>query len=185
LAQRRLTARETWGVEVAMRRVCQCIVGVLVVILTVAGCTVITQMARNKEAQSMSAQPTTTDTTTSTTDPTQPTSTSSTGHTTSTESSQPADQPVTRLELAGSGSKTTEKFTVGPEWTVEWSYECTGQFASAGLFNLIPKGSDAVFLLPVMPNPGPKAADTQHYHEAGEFYLDVLSTCDWNIVVRG
>ena len=158
-----------------MRRVCQCIVGVLVVMLAVAGCTFVTQMARNKETQSKSAQPTTT------------TSTTSAGTTTSTESSQPSEQPmVTRLELTGSGSKTTEKFTVGPEWTVEWSYECTGQFASAGLFNLIPKGSDAVFLLPVMSSPGtPKAADTQHYHEAGEFYLDVLSTCDWHIVVRG
>lgn len=123
-----------------MRRVYQCIMGVLVVVLTVAGC------AQAQRTENESA----------------------------------------RLELAGSGNKSTEKFTVGAEWTVEWSYECSEQIGALGMFWMWPRGNDEKTLLPVMSTPATaKAGDTQHYHEAGEFYLDIQSNCDWNIVVRG
>ncbi len=143
--------------------------------LSVAGCTVFTQAQRNKELESESAQPGPSDTETSESKVPDPAST---------ESADPASQATVKLEVAGSGNKTTEKFTVGPEWTVEWSYECSDELGPIGIFQMFPKGD--VDLLPVMSNLEKlNASDTQNYHEAGEFYLDILSNCDWTITVRG
>lgn len=86
--------------------------------------------------------------------------------------------PVVLLELSGSGTKTTQKFTANGDWDLEWSYDCSS-FGQAGNFQVFPDGPG--FLAPVN-QLDTQGSGVEHYHSGGEYFLTVNSVCNkWTI----
>lgn len=92
----------------------------------------------------------------------------------------------TLIELTGSGSKSTEKFTVDGDWDLEWDYNCSnfGQ-PSNFIVNVFNEDATQNFDNASVNQLGATGKDVQHYHKDGIFYLQVTSTCDWHIKVKG
>ncbi len=89
-----------------------------------------------------------------------------------------AAAPVVLLDLSGSGTKTTQKFTARGDWDLEWTYDCSS-FGQAGNFQVFPDGPG--FLSPVN-QLDIKGSGVEHYHDGGEYYLTVNSVCNkWTV----
>jgi len=114
---------------------------------------------------------------------TQPSASQATGH--------PSPQPVkpatlqVLLDLQGSGGKQTNKFTVDGLWDLMWSYDCT----VGGRRYFVAEVYDANGTISHTNSPvsqlGVKHNDIQHYHQAGTYYLNILSGCSWHVTVKG
>ena len=95
-------------------------------------------------------------------------------------------QPTTVLCISGSGTKSTQMFTVGDNWTLNWNYDCSN-FGEQGNFQVSAYDSgnsseeDAI-------NPvnelGKSGSDTEYYHQAGTYYLQVNSECNWSLTAK-
>ncbi len=98
----------------------------------------------------------------------------------------PAPQPTVRLNISGSGSKSTQTFTVGKSWTLDWTYDCSN-FGSKGNFQVYVYDSNGniSFDNSGVNQLGSSGADTEYYHTAGSYYLEVNSECNWTISVKG
>ena len=96
----------------------------------------------------------------------------------------PAAPAAPLLELDGQGSKSTQKFTTaGNDWAIEYSYDCSA-LGYQGNFAAIVK-KDAGDLTGMQINKlGTKGEDTEHFHEGGTFYLEIISSCTWHISVK-
>jgi len=85
--------------------------------------------------------------------------------------------------VQGKGPKQTEKFTVGGDWDLEWSYECNGrppQFTGT-VYN--DKGLISGDTLPFHAS-GPKSAGLQQYHKGGTYSVFMNTLCTWHVVVK-
>jgi hypothetical protein len=107
-----------------------------------------------------------------------------------------AATPQVLLDIQGSGSKTTEKFTVASDWDLHWSYDCTAGLTRGGV---IPSGYHCSFIVHVKQPDGHFSSENQgvnqlgvkdqsveHYHTAGTFYLEVEVCCSdnsWTVTV--
>jgi hypothetical protein len=90
----------------------------------------------------------------------------------------PPAAPVVLLDLSGSGTKTTQKFTARGDWDLEWSYDCSS-FGQAGNFQVFADGPG--FLAPVN-QLDIRGTGVEHYHDGGEYYLTVNSVCNkWTV----
>jgi hypothetical protein len=88
------------------------------------------------------------------------------------------------MSISGSGSKSTQTFTVNDSWQMQWSYDCSstgGQgnfqvfiFTGAGAMSEDNEGVNQL---------GASGSDTEYYHTGGSYYLEVNSECSWNIKV--
>jgi len=106
--------------------------------------------------------------------------------------------PQVLLDVHGSGTKTTEKFTVVADWDLHWSYDCTAGLTQNGV---IPSGYHCSFIVHVkqpdghfslqnqgVSQLGVKDQSVEHYHTAGTFYLEVQVCCSdntWSATVTG
>lgn len=102
------------------------------------------------------------------------------------------------LDIHGSGSKTTEKFTAAGDWNLQWSYDCTAGLTQNGA---VPSGYHCAFIVHVkMPDGhnslenqgvnqlGVKDQGVENYHTGGMFYLTVEVCCtdnSWTLKVTG
>jgi hypothetical protein len=109
-----------------------------------------------------------------------------------------AASPQVLLDLHGSGTKTTEKFTAAADWDLQWSYDCT---AGLGQNGVIPSGYHCSFIVHIVQPDGHASLENQgvnqlgvkdqsveHYHAGGTFYLQVQVCCSdnsWTVQVIG
>jgi hypothetical protein len=111
----------------------------------------------------------------------------------STTSAQAAGQPAkvaalpqTLLDLNGSGTKQTQKFTAAGDWDLSWSYDCSA-FGTQGNFQVYvydDSGSPSIDNTGIN-QLGAKGSDVQHYHKGGTYYLTINSDCSWTVNVKG
>lgn len=116
---------------------------------------------------------------------------SETGSTVATQEKKAAPAPVVTepqvlLDIKGSGTKTTQKFTAGGDWDLNWSYDCSN-FGNQGNFQVfIYNGSGSMSYSNSPVNQlGASGADVEHYHNGGTFYLTMNSVCSWKVQVKG
>jgi hypothetical protein len=116
----------------------------------------------------------------------------------STQGQVASPSPQVLLDLKGSGTKTTEKFTAAGDWDLEWSYDCTAGLIQNGV---VPSGYHCSFIVHVKQPDGHFSAENQgvsqlgvkdqgveNYHTGGTFYLEVQVCCSdnsWTIKVTG
>jgi hypothetical protein len=96
-------------------------------------------------------------------------------------SSAPA-APQVLLDVSGDTQKTTQKFTAGGDWDLEWHFDCAGEASNLSITSYKGDGSYDDLLLNVVKA---KSDDVTHQHQAGTFYLVVDSSCPWHVIVRG
>lgn len=97
-----------------------------------------------------------------------------------------ATEPQVLLDLKGSGSKTTQKFTAAGDWDLNWSYDCSN-FGQNGNFQVfIYDGSGQMsFRNSPVNQLGASDSGVEHYHNGGTFYLTMNSVCSWKVQVQG
>ena len=111
---------------------------------------------------------------------------SSTAASTPAATPAPAKTPQVLLDLQGSGTKSTQKFTASGDWDLDWSYDCSS-FGNSGNFQVFiytGSGSPSTSNSPVN-ELGASGSDTEHYHTGGTFYLEVNSECTWHVTAKG
>ena len=96
----------------------------------------------------------------------------------------PAASPTTVLNVQGSGIKSTDTFTARNPWALNWSYDCSG-FGDRGNFivSVFDQSGSEDFHDPGVNELGASGHDQEIYHNAGTFYLQVNSECDWSLNV--
>jgi hypothetical protein len=102
-------------------------------------------------------------------------------------SAAPAHTPQVLLDLTGTGTKTTQKFTAASDWDLSWSYDCNSSLGNTGNFIVsIYNGDGSLSTDNQEVNQlGAKGADVEHYHTGGTFYLEVNSECSWHVTAKG
>lgn len=92
----------------------------------------------------------------------------------------------TLLDISGSGSKTTAKFTAAGDWDLNWSYDCSNFGQQGNLQIFVYNGSGSISFQNTGVNQlGNSGADVEHYHNGGTFYLVINSVCKWKAQVKG
>lgn len=144
---------------------------IVIIILIIAGI----QMSGPKEQQPQGQTPST-QTQTSQSETRQSTNNQAT--------TQTQQEPQTVLDLSGNGSKSTQTFTVGNNWEIKWNYDCSN-FGYQGNFMVSVYNSDGTmsYKNAMINKLGNSDSDTDYYHSAGTYYLNVNSMCDWEIQV--
>jgi hypothetical protein len=89
------------------------------------------------------------------------------------------------LDLKGSGSNATQRFTVVGYWDLNWSYDCSDNHSVVGNFSVDVKSDVGM----VSDNQGvsqlgAKGSGVEHYHTGGVFYLEISSACKWTVQVQ-
>ncbi|HUZ85533.1 MAG TPA: hypothetical protein VNF26_01130 [Candidatus Baltobacterales bacterium] len=98
--------------------------------------------------------------------------------------------PQVLLDITGSNTNTTQKFSAAGDWDLQWTYDCTafvGDVAGGhGNFIVEVRNSDGTSSQNQGVNQlGVKDQGVEHFHLAGTFYLEVTSECAWTIKVIG
>lgn len=98
----------------------------------------------------------------------------------------PAHQPQVLLELNGSGTKTTQKFSAGGDWDLNWDYDCSKAGGSGNFIVEVFNGDGSPSISNQGVNQlGDKGQDVDHFHRGGQFYLQVISECSWHVKAVG
>ena len=102
------------------------------------------------------------------------------------QKSIPAPQTVVLLNISGSGSKSTQSFTApSNNWQLGYTYDCSA-FGTKGNFQVMIYNQDGSLSDNNLVNElGNSGNDTEYYHKAGSYYLEVNSECSWTIQVKG
>jgi hypothetical protein len=105
-------------------------------------------------------------------------------------SNKPAQQasaePQVLLDLSGNGTKTTQKFTAGGDWDLNWSYDCSNFGYQGNFIVMIYDGNGSLSFSNTGINQlGMSDSGVEHYHNRGTYYLVVNSTCSWKVQVKG
>jgi len=92
----------------------------------------------------------------------------------------------TLLDISGTGTKSTQKFTAAGDWDMNWSYDCSN-FGTQGNFQVMVYNSDGSmsFQNNLVNQLGKSGTDVEHYHAGGTYYLEVNSECKWKISIKG
>jgi len=85
------------------------------------------------------------------------------------------------LDVTGSGIKTTQKFTVGEDWDLAWSYDCSGFSDGTGNFIVSVEGGNGTGHPAGVNQLGAGGHDVEHFHNGGQFYLEMNSECTWRV----
>jgi len=95
--------------------------------------------------------------------------------------------PQVLLDVSGSGTKQTQKFTTSGDWTLDWSYDCSSDYSGQGNFQVFVYNDDGSLDSSdgLVNQFGAKGSDTQYYYDAGTHYLSVNSECSWHVTAKG
>lgn len=93
----------------------------------------------------------------------------------------PAKQVV--LTLAGNGTKTSKSFTTGPDWSVKYTFDCSGFLGGTGNFQVFVYTDGASDDIPVNALDASGADTTYQHDDAGSHYLVLNSECNWTVTV--
>jgi hypothetical protein len=80
------------------------------------------------------------------------------------------------LSASGSGSHSTQTFTVPTNWKLAWSYDCS-TFGSSGNFVVDVQGASVLGVNEL----GSGGSGTENYHSGGTVWLDIDSECAWQV----
>lgn len=106
------------------------------------------------------------------------TSGSSTPTTAPTTAAAAAAGPL--LKVSGNGIKNTKQFTTGDNWTINYTYDCTGVMGGTGNFQVYvdyPNGDIPVNEL------GAKGSSSSTATGSGSHTLKIASECPWTVTV--
>ncbi|WP_160311195.1 hypothetical protein [Streptacidiphilus anmyonensis] len=84
------------------------------------------------------------------------------------------------LKVTGNGIKNTKQFTTGDNWTINYTYDCTGIMGGQGNFQVYvdyPNGDIPVNEL------GAKGSSSSTATGAGTHTLKIASECPWTVTV--
>ncbi len=84
------------------------------------------------------------------------------------------------LSASGSGSHSTQTFTVPNTWTLAWSYDCSS-LGSSGNFIVDVQGA----LVQGVNQLGSGGSGTETYHSGGTVWLEINSECSWQVKATG
>jgi hypothetical protein len=91
-----------------------------------------------------------------------------------------APKPAVVFTTSGNGIKNTANFTTGAEWSVAYTFDCSGA-GGTGNFVLTVSGDLGDTLANAL---AAKGSDTSYEHgKPGSHYLQVNSECDWTLKV--
>ncbi len=91
---------------------------------------------------------------------------------------------VVLLDVQGSGTKSTQSFTVPNEWALAWAYNCS-DFGQQGNFAVdVYRGGQLSISDLGVNELGMKGNDIEYYHHGGTIYLEVSSECNWHIIAQ-
>ena len=82
----------------------------------------------------------------------------------------------TGLSTSGSGSHSTQTFTVPANWKLAWSYDFSA-FGSSGNFMVDVQGA----LVQGVNELGSGGSGTESYHSGGTVWLEINSECSWQV----
>jgi hypothetical protein len=90
------------------------------------------------------------------------------------------------LNLTGSGTKSTQKFSTSSDWDLNWTYDCSN-FGQKGNFQVMIYNGDGSMSIEngAVNQLGSKDSGVEHYHKGGTYYLEVNSECSWTVQVKG
>jgi hypothetical protein len=80
------------------------------------------------------------------------------------------------LSASGSGSHSTQTFTVPNTWTLAWSYDCSS-LGSSGNFIVDVQGASVQGVNQL----GSDGSGTETYHSGGTVWLEINSECSWQV----
>lgn len=84
------------------------------------------------------------------------------------------------LKVTGNGIKNTKAFTTGDNWTINYSYDCTGIMGGTGNFQVYvdyPNGDIPVNEM------GAKGSSSSTATGSGSHTLKIVSECPWTVTV--
>ncbi len=94
----------------------------------------------------------------------------------------PSGPPGVLLDIRGSGTRSTQKFTThGSDWTIRWSYDCSNVATGLSSFIVDVTRGDGDATSMQINQLGERGEDTDYYHQAGTYYLEINSGCRWHI----
>jgi hypothetical protein len=104
-----------------------------------------------------------------------------------TSKSQAASKPAgtVLLKVAGSGTKSTKRFSAAGDWDLAWTYDCQA-FGQQGNFQVFVESDDTLTGAALTPvnQLGNGDQGVEHYHQGGSgLWLTVNSECVWAVVV--
>jgi hypothetical protein len=91
-------------------------------------------------------------------------------------------KPAVIASFSGSGIENTARFTVTGDWTLKWSYDCSG-FGDTGNF-IVDEDGGGDFSGANVNELGPGGhGETHVYNDSGRHYLSMNSECSWTAKV--
>jgi len=98
----------------------------------------------------------------------------------------PPATPQVLFSASGSGTKSTQTFTVPKSWQLDWSYDCSN-FGSQGNFVVSVYNADGSpsYNNTTVNQLGKSGSDTEYYHTGGTFYFEINSECSWTVKAKG
>ena len=96
-------------------------------------------------------------------------------------------QPKTLLVDQGDfGNKTTKIFTPqGKNWDLQWSFDCTSLGDSGNFSAKVMRQGGGALENATVEKISDHDSGTEHYTQAGSFFLQVVSECQWTVKVTG
>jgi hypothetical protein len=91
--------------------------------------------------------------------------------------------PHVLVDLSGTGNQTSPHFTVGGDWVLDWSYDCSPP-GTQGTFIVTLFEADGDVVKVLVDQTGGGGEDLVRERQQDSFYLGVTSTCAWHLVVR-
>lgn len=108
-----------------------------------------------------------------------------TGHAQTAARSILGPAPRVLLDQSGSGAAQTAPFSASGNWTLSYSFDCSNQ-GSAGNFIVNIGNTDSSASPDIGPNDlALNGGNTDHYYDAGQHYLQIISECAWHVTVKG
>lgn len=90
------------------------------------------------------------------------------------------------LDISGSGTRQTQKFTASGDWSITYTFDCSG-FGMQGNFQIyIFNGDGSLDFADGGANDlAMNGGTTDYYYDSGTHYLEINSECSWHVTVNG
>jgi hypothetical protein len=95
-----------------------------------------------------------------------------------------AQKPLKVQSSAPGDERKLFKTGPSPDWDVEWSYDCTKRGSGLFLVTVYDAAGHTSKNTPPIIQSGKSGSGTQHYHQAGTYFLGVRSECVWHLAVK-